>query len=68
MLLSGYSSCIFSKVQGVWKVVGRLTGKHMDALSADNIRRELDTLDFSAKPNTWRDLWVGDMKYQVEEQ
>lgn len=68
VLLSGYSSCIFSQVQGVWKVVGRLTGKHMDALSADKIRRELDTLDFSAKPNTWRDLWVGDMKYQVEEQ
>lgn len=68
VLLDGYSSRIFSQGQGVWKVAGRLAGKDMDALGAAKMQRELDALDFSAKPNAWRELWIGSMKYQVEEQ
>lgn len=67
VVLSGYSSHVFQRTQSVWKIAGRLTGKDMDALGATKIQRELDALDFSAKPNAWRDLWIGNMKYQVEE-
>ncbi|MPS49499.1 DUF4153 domain-containing protein [Methylobacillus sp.] len=68
VLLAGYGSRIFSQEQGVWKVVGRLAGKDMDALGAARMQGALEALDFSAKPNAWRELWIGDMKYQVDAQ
>lgn len=68
VLLDGYGSRVFSQTRGAWKLAGQLRGKDMSALGAAKTERALDMLDFSAKPNTWRELWIGNMKYQVEEQ
>ncbi|MCB5186674.1 DUF4153 domain-containing protein [Methylobacillus caricis] len=68
VLLNRYSSRIFGLNHGQWQPVGRLSGMDLGKLDAKETLDALDSLGFASKPARWHDLWIGNMKYGVQEE
>lgn len=65
VMLGGRTSNMFTLINKQWQPVGTLQNNTSNALSVEQIARELSNGEFSAVPSKWQDIKIGNAQYSV---